>query len=240
MNSSPKNNLLLLFDNDCIECRFIRRYKRFSVEVEHNGQRFWAHTNNTGSMMGLLRPGQKVFLSRAKNPNRKLLYTLEMVDIGGMWTGVNTLVPNRMLKTGWTHKQIKELQPFYSFQSEVKKGNSRLDACVGNDQKQLWIEAKNVTLVEDEIAIFPDAVTLRGQKHLKTLIDLSQQGIDTALFFFIQRSDAKCFAPADYIDPDYARLFYQAIDAGVQIWPYQAVLSTQGIGIGTCLKVIHQ
>ncbi|KPA15899.1 XRE family transcriptional regulator [Candidatus Magnetomorum sp. HK-1] len=231
--------MLINFDQNCIEARFIRRFKRFSVEVEYKGKKLWAHTNNTGSMMGLLRTGQKVYLSHSQNIKRKMPYTLELVQLGDMWVGVNTLVPNRILKLGFQYKQIEGLKSFQSFKSEVKRGDSRLDACAKKGETQLWIEAKNVTMVEDEIAAFPDAVTLRGQKHLRALIDMSKQGISTALFFFIQRSDGKCFAPADYIDPVYADLFYQAVDVGVQIWPYQAVISKKGIDIGNCLKIVH-
>ena len=239
MIESLNHSILIPFKQNCIKALFIRRYKRFTIEVDHNGDRFWVHTNNTGSMMGLLRPGREVFLSRSENPNRKLPYTLEMINTGDTWVGVNTLVPNRILKLGWQHQQIQQLQSYKSFKSEVKTGDSRLDACFYHENKTLWVEAKNVTLVEDDVASFPDAVTVRGQKHIQTLIQLCQQGMKTALFFFIQRTDAKCFSPADYIDPVYAKMFYQAIDAGVQIWPYQAVISTKGIGIGNCLKIIR-
>jgi len=188
-------------------------------------------------MLGLLRPGQKIFLSYSSNPKRKLPYTLELVNVHNMWVGVNTLTPNRILKMAWQHKQIQELEPYDQFFSEVKFGNCRFDACVQNSRKKLWIEAKNVTLVEDDIAAFPDAITKRGQKHLETLIEMKNNNIDTALFYFIQRPDGKCFAPADYIDPDYSKLFYSAVKAGVKIWPYQAVITTDGIGIGEKLAL---
>jgi len=224
--------ILIPFNASCITAQFICRHKRFSIEASYQGKRIWAHTNNTGAMMGLLRPGNDIFLSRAQNPKRKLPYTLELVKVHDMWVGVNTLTPNRILKLAWQHKQLQELLPYDQFFSEVKYGNSRFDACVQNSDKKLWIEAKNVTLVEDDIAAFPDAITTRGQKHLETLIQMKRNGMDTALFYFIQRLDGKCFAPADYIDAVYAQLFYDAIKAGVKIWPYQAVISTDGIGIG--------
>jgi len=229
---------LISYQSQCITAQFICRYKRFSVEANYQGERLWAHTNNTGSMMGLLRPGQNILLSRANNPKRKLPYTLELVNIHNTWVGVNTLVPNRILKLAWQHNQLQELKPYDQFFSEVKYGDSRFDACVQNSTKKLWIEAKNVTLVEDDVAAFPDAITTRGQKHLETLIKMKKTGIDTALFFFIQRSDGKCFAPADYIDFKYANLFYDAIKAGVQIWPYQAVITTDGIGIGEKMNIL--
>jgi len=232
--------ILLPFNNQCIEAEFIQRYKRFSIEVSFRGKTLWAHTNNTGSMLGLLRPGQKVWLSRAKNPNRKLPYTLELVRIHDMWVGVNTLTPNRILKKAWEMNHIPELESFDHFSSEVTYGDSRFDTCVSNKDTKLWIEAKNVTLVEDDVAAFPDAITTRGQKHLQTLTQMRQSGLNTALFFLVQRSDAQCFAPADYVDPQYAKLFYAAISEGVQIWVYQANISQSGIGLGDMLPVIYK
>jgi len=232
--------ILIPFQSTCITARFIGRHKRFSIEAHYQGERIWAHTNNTGSMMGLLKPGQDIFLSRSANPKRKLPYTLELVKIHDMWVGVNTLTPNRILKLAWQHKQMKELLPYDQFFAEVKYGDCRFDACLQNRSQKCWVEAKNVTLVEDDIAAFPDAVTKRGQKHLETLIQIKKRGIDTALFFFIQRTDGKCFAPADYIDPTYADLFDEAIQKGVQIWPYQAVITTDGIGIGKKLDILKK
>jgi len=230
--------ILIPYPRQCIKAQFIQRHKRFTIEAMYKGNCIWAHTNNTGSMMGLLRKGQTIFLSPAQNSNRKLPYTLELVNIHGMWIGVNTLTPNRILKQAWYHKQLPELLPYNQFISEVKYGDSRFDACVQTPHKKLWIEAKNVTLVEDEIAAFPDAITTRGQKHLKTLIQMKKDGINTALFYFIQRIDCKCFAPADYIDARYAELFYDAKKEGVAIWPYQADISMQGIGIGRKLDIL--
>jgi sugar fermentation stimulation protein A len=232
--------ILIPFHSTCITAQFICRHKRFSIEAHYQGERIWAHTNNTGSMMGLLKPGQDIFLSLSPNPKRKLPYTLELVKVHDMWVGVNTLTPNRILKLAWQQKQVKELLPYNQFLSEVKFGNSRFDACVFNANDKRWIEAKNVTLVEDDIAAFPDAITTRGQKHLETLIQIKKSGIDTSLFFFIQRTDGKCFAPADYIDTIYADLFYDAMHAGVQIWPYQAVITTEGIGIGQKLDILDK
>jgi len=232
--------ILLPFDKNCITAQFISRYKRFSIEARYQGKRIWAHTNNTGSMLGLLRPGQTIFLSCSNNPKRKLPYTLELVKVHDMWVGVNTLTPNRILKMAWKHHRIQDLKAYDQFYSEVKYDNCRFDACVQNSRKKMWIEAKNVTLVEDEIAAFPDAITTRGQKHLETLIQMKNNHIETALFFLIQRTDGKCFAPADYIDLNYSNLFYKAIQAGVKIWPYQAVISTEGIGMGEKLGILEQ
>jgi sugar fermentation stimulation protein A len=234
------DDMILIPFHSCITAQFICRHKRFSIEAHYQGERIWAHTNNTGAMMGLLRPGQDILLSRSHNPKRKLPYTLELVNVRDMWVGVNTLTPNRILKLAWQYRQMKELLPYDQFLPEVKYGNSRFDACVKNAHDKCWIEAKNVTLVEDDIAAFPDAITTRGQKHLKTLIQMKNSGMETALFFFIQRTDGKCFAPADYIDARYADLFVDAMRAGVQIWPYQAIITTEGIGIGEKIDILEK
>jgi len=157
---------ILTFPEYSLIATFRRREKRFLVEVETQGVKLWVHCNNSGAMLGLLRPGADVLISPASNPRRRLPYTLELVKLGDMWVGVNTLTPNRMLRKAWELSLLTELTPYTHFQSEVKAAHSRLDARLTGDIGTLWIEAKNVTLVEDDVAYFPDAVTQRGQKHL--------------------------------------------------------------------------
>jgi len=218
--------------------KFKRREKRFLVEVERGGESFWVHCNNSGSMLGLLRPEREVLISPALRPGRRLPYTLELVKLGGSWVGVNTLTPNRILQTAWKLGVLSETMGYENFHSEAKIGSSRLDAALSGADGTLWIEAKNVTLVEDGAACFPDAVTQRGQKHLLELMTLAAAGNRVACFYLVQRSDAACFAPADFIDPDYARLFWQAVDRGVEMWPYQASVTPAGIGLGPRLPLI--
>jgi len=232
------NSYLIKFPTNCIQGQFVRRVKRFSVEVDYQNKRIWAHTNNTGAMFGLLRPGAPVLLSQANRPNRKLPYTLELIQSHGVWVGVNTLVPNRLLKQAWLNQIMPELNGYDVFHSEVKMGNCRIDARLSGTHGTLWVEAKNVTLAENDIAYFPDAVTKRGQNHINKLIALSKSGIRVALFFLIQRQDVKCFEPADFIDPDYAVFFYQAMKLGIEIWPYMADISEKGINIGKKLPVL--
>lgn len=223
--------ILLPFPDGCLEARFIRRVKRFSVETEAGGESVWAHTNNSGSMLGLLKPGARAWLSPASNPKRKLKWTLETLSFHGVTCGVNTMTPNRLLKAAHEAGALPETRGYTEFKAEAKIGDSRLDARLEGPQGTLYVEAKNVTLVEDDIAIFPDAVTTRGQKHLRELIRLAGQGIRVASFYLIQRDDCSCFGPADMVDPDFAELFWQAKDAGVEIWPYLASVTDAGIGL---------
>lgn len=232
------------FHAACRHASFIRRIKRFTVEAEaldgpDKGTVLRAHTNNTGSMLGLLRPGSTALLSPAAKPDRKLRYTLEGLELAGAMVGVNTLTPNRMLYKAWQARAMEELDGYDHFQKEARVGQSRLDAHLFGGRGQLWVECKNVTMVEDDAACFPDAVTERGQKHLRELMSLAGTGVRVALFFLVQRPDGRCFGPADFIDPVYADLFYQALDAGVEAWPYVAEVDETSVTLGRRLKVLR-
>lgn len=231
------------FHAPCRPAAFIRRIKRFTVEAEaldgpDKGTVLAAHTNNTGSMLGLLRPGSTALLSPAANPNRKLQYTLEGLELAGSMVGVNTLTPNRMLYAAWQAGTMPELDGYDHFRKEAKVGQSRLDAYLSGQRGELWVECKNVTMVEDSVACFPDAVTERGQKHLRELMALAETGSRVALFFLVQRPDGQCFGPADVVDPVYAELFYEALDKGVEAWPYVAHVDETGISLGHRLEVV--
>ena len=245
----------LPFDPPCIEAAFQRRYKRFIVDAELQvaeegiSETINAHTNNTGSMLGLLRKGNQALFSPADNPKRKLKYTWEAVQVNdfreSFYVGINTLTPNRMLYAAWQAAAMAEMEGYDEFIKEAKTGKSRLDALLTRNEGRrpednLWVECKNVTLVEDDVARFPDAVTERGQKHLRELMELASGGARVALFFLIQRADAKCFGPADFIDPEYARLFYEAVYAGVEVWPYVASVSPEGITLLHKLELVRK
>lgn len=232
------NNILLPLSSHCLEGRFIRRVKRFSVEFEYAGRRLWAHSNNSGSMMGLLRPGIPLLVSPADNPERKLKYTLELVRPGGDWVGVNTLTPNRLLRMAFKAGLLPWAAGYTGFKAEAKRGQSRLDALLtAPGLPPLWVECKNVTLVEDGVAAFPDAVSLRAQKHLGEMEEILREGGRAAFFYCVQRTDARCFAPADYIDPVYAALFYRGLAAGVEAYAHVCPAGPQGIGLGEILPV---
>jgi len=230
---------LISFPEGSLIVRFCRREKRFIVEVEMDEKRFQVHCNNSGSMMGLLRPGSQLLISPALKPGRKLPYTLEMAKPQDVWVGVNTLVPNRVLYLAWKTGLLSELTGYERYRSEAVVGESRLDAMLQGDRGTLWVEAKNVTLVEDDVAYFPDAISLRGQKHLRELMALAHKGHRAACFYLIQREDARCFAPADFIDPAFADLFWQARAKGVEMWPYKATASSEGIRIGPPLPLLN-
>lgn len=241
---------LLPFPPGCVVAILQRRVKRFIIECRLNGQDCLAHSNNSGSMLGLTRPGLPILISPAHTPGRKLPYTLELVCLPGagpagakagtaegfapgLWVGVNTLTPNRLLRAAFTAGRLPWAAGYTQFKAEAKRGDSRLDALLtGPDLPPLWVECKNVTLVEDGRAAFPDAVTVRGQKHLRTMMDIVRSGERAAFFYCVQRADAYCFGPAEYIDPAYAALYFQGLEAGVEAYPHRAVLSSTGVDLG--------
>lgn len=237
MHKASIENQLIQFPEGSRLAKLCRREKRFLVEVEAEGDQFWVHCNNSGSMMGLLRPGATVLISPALRQDRRLPYTLELVHLGSTWVGVNTLIPNRILHLSWQAELLPEVLGYEQFRKEAKIGQSRLDAMLFGPCGTLWVETKNVTLVEDGVAYFPDAVTTRGQKHLRELIRLAHEGNRGACFYLVQRADAQCFGPADFIDPEFADLFREAIKEGVEMWPYLAHVSPEGIGLGPRLPL---
>ena len=239
MSENPDERVLLRYPEGSRLARFLLREKRFLVQVEAAGEEFWVHCNNSGSMLGLLRPGSKVLISPASSQDRRLPCTLELVACDSIWVGVNTLVPNRLLQQAWKAGVLPEVGGYEYYKSEAKTGLSRLDAMLSGPKGSLWVETKNVTLVEEGVAYFPDAVTSRGQKHLRELIHLAHEGVRVACFYLVQRADARCFGPADFIDPQFAALFWEAKKAGVEMWPYRAVVSQEGIGLGPRLPLQH-
>jgi sugar fermentation stimulation protein A len=204
------------------------------VAVDLDGVIQWAHTNNTGSMLGLLRPGSPVLLSGAERPERKLAWTVEAVRLGSggksFWTGVNTSVPNRFLEAAFHARLLPWTRGYTSLRREVAHGESRFDGLLtGHGLPALWVECKNVTLVEDGEAAFPDAVTRRGAKHLAALRRIRADGERAAMLYLVQRPDARCFGPAEYIDPDYAEEYFRAIAGGVEIYPVVAHVAENGV-----------
>jgi sugar fermentation stimulation protein A len=202
----------------------IRRYKRFLADVElASGEIVTAHCPNSGSMKGCSQPGYPVLLSFNDKPHRKLRYTLELVQVNGLWVGINTCLPNKLAFEAIENGIIGELAGYENIRHEVRYGeNSRIDLLLSGSPGLCYVEIKNVTLVEDDVALFPDAVTLRGQKHLRELIQVVRENNRGVIFFVVQRGDAHSLAPADDIDPEYGRLLRLAVENGVEALVYQA------------------
>jgi len=220
--------------------RLIKRYKRFLADVElEDGSVVTAHCPNSGSMKGCALTGSPVFLSRSSNPNRKLPFTWELVFADRQWVGINTGLPNRLVREAIEEGDVEELQGYASIRSEVPYGDhSRIDLLLEGGQGRCFVEVKNVTMVEQGRALFPDAVTTRGQKHLKELMRVVQEGDRGVIFFTVQRGDGESVSPADAIDPEYGRLLRLAMDNGVEAFAYQALVAPEEIRLTKRLPVI--
>ncbi len=219
---------------------FIRRYKRFLADIKlDSGEMITAHCPNSGSMKTCLLPNQPVIVTHHPDPKRKLKYTWEMIYNGSTWIGINTIFANKIVSEAIQKGLIPELFYYNQVLHEKKYGkNSRIDLLLKNNNSICYVEVKNVTLVENNLARFPDAVTTRGQKHLKELMNEIQNGNRAVIFFLIQREDADSFAPADDIDPTYGKLLRDAFHAGVEIMAYQCKLSPEEISIWRKLPVM--
>jgi sugar fermentation stimulation protein A len=213
----------------------VKRYNRFLADVKLlSGEVVTAHCPNSGTMKECSQPGRPVYLSFHDNPKRKLKYTWEMIKMPTSLVGVNTMVPNRLVKKSIEEGRVEELKGFENIKSEVKvPGGSRLDLLLtkGKDEK-CFVEIKNCTLVKEGIAYFPDAVTTRGRKHLVELQHLVSKGTRCAMFFLVQRMDAKSFTTADHIDPAYGKEFRKAKNSGVQVIVYDVVMDLNKIILG--------
>ena len=218
----------------------VKRYKRFLADVTlANGKTVTAHCPNTGSMTKCSEPGRTVYLSVHDNPKRKLKYTWELIQMPESLVGVNTMVPNRLVKKSIESGLIEELRGYREIFSEINVGNSRLDLLLTKEKTdRCYIEIKNCTLVENFTAFFPDAVTSRGRKHFKELQHLVKKGNRCVMFYLIQRMDASRFKPADQIDPQYGVTLRNAVKNHVEILVYDVIISLKSISIGKKIPFI--
>lgn len=225
------------FEQKLLSGKLIRRYKRFLADVElENGEIVTAHCTNTGSMKSCIEINAPVLLSPAKDPNRKTKYTWECIFINNAWIGINTNVPNRIVYEAIVNKTIKGLDGYDFVKREVTFEDSRLDVYAENEKEKCFIEVKNVTMKVGDTAQFPDAKTERGLKHLQTLMRIKEKGMRAVMVYIIQRTDVDSFGLAEHIDPDYANGLRKAINAGVEVFPIQVVVSPDGIEIGKILE----
>ncbi len=217
----------------------LKRYKRFFADIElASGEIITAHCPNTGPMTSVSTVGSLVQISRSDNPKRKLAYTWEMIQVNDnqpTWIGVNTAMPNRIVKLALEQRLFPELGNYSTIRAEVPYGKelkSRVDFLLTNDQTQsnrpIYLEVKSVTLSEGNIALFPDTVTTRGQKHLRELMALVPQ-VRSVMLYFINRSDCTSFAPCDSADSLYGELLREAVERGVEVLPYRFEITPQGI-----------
>jgi len=219
------------FKNKLISGQLIKRYKRFFVDIRIKSQIITAHCPNTGSMGGLLKKGNKVWLSKSDNPNRKLKYTLEIIEDEKSKVGVNTHSANKIVKHALQNNLIRQFKNILEIKAETKFGaNTRFDFLINNKNNKAFIEVKNVTLSrKKKLAEFPDAVTSRGLKHIKELINASKRNYKIYILFLIQRNDCESFTIAKDIDPKYANALGKAIKNKLNILCYDCKFTSKGI-----------
>ncbi len=204
-----------------IRGKFIRRYKRFLTDIElENGEIVTAHCTNTGSLKSCLIPGADVLISPVNDPKRKTRFTWESIKINDIWVGINTQIPNKAVYLAIKKGLLPQFREFHFVQPEVKFGNSRFDLYLENEREKMFIEIKNVTYREGKYALFPDAPTQRGLKHLDELLLAKKKDYRAAMIYIVPRLDAEVFAPARNIHPEYAQKLKKAVEAGVEIYPY--------------------
>ena len=228
------------FDQKLISGEFIKRYKRFFVDVKIGNLTVTAHCPNTGSMMGLLKKGNKVWLSKTDNPKRKLKYTLQVIEDRKSKVGINTHLTNKIVLDALKKKNIEIFKDLIDVKQEVKfNDNTRFDFLVIEKTKKIFIEVKNVTLSRKKsLAEFPDAITLRGLKHIKELLNARKKGYETYLLYVIQREDCSKFKLAKDIDPEYSRFLEKAVKKKLKILCYDCKFSSKGIKLNRKIQVL--
>ena len=219
------------FKEKLLQGTLIKRYKRFFVDINYQNKTITAHCPNSGSMMGLLNKGNSVWFSKASNPERKLKYTLEIVNVDKKLVGINTQLTNKIVLEALNQKRIKNLAKFDHIKTEVKfSDKTRFDFLISNNKEKCFLEVKNVTLVRsNKTAEFPDAITSRGTKHLKELINAKKKGYESYMLYLIQREDCKSFKIANDIDREYKTAFNEALKNGVKMLCYDCKLSDEEI-----------
>lgn len=222
-----------------VEGRFVRRDNRFRVTVEREGRAVAAHLPNSGRLEELLTPGRTCHLADRAAAHRVTDYDLLLVDHHGVLISVDARLPNPLFTEAVEAGRLSPFAGITSIEREVQSGESRLDFRLGDSKGSVcWVETKSVTLVEDGLALFPDAPTKRGQRHLDELKRLARGGTRAAAVFVIQRPDAQVFSPHAEADPDFARAVREARDGGVEIHAVRCAVTRRAIQITKSVPVV--
>ncbi len=228
------------FTKSLIKGKLIRRYKRFFADVKINKKIVTAHCPNTGSMKGLLKEGNEVYLHKNDDPKRKLRYGLEIIKAGKRLVGVNTHLANKIVNHGLENNLIPELKNSNTIKPEVFfDKETRFDFLLEKNNQKIYLEVKNVTLFRDkDTAEFPDAITSRGSKHLLALIDAIKNGYKSYLIFLVQIQSMKKFKIASDIDNEYYKNYLIAKKSGVNFLAYRCKVSPEEIYIEKKIEII--
>jgi sugar fermentation stimulation protein A len=230
------------FSAPLVPATLIRRYKRFLADVQLADGVITAACPNTGSMLGCCEPGSRVWLSESDRATRKYRHTWEIVEVGTVMVGINTALPNALVTEAIGAGAIPELAGYASLRREVAFGEerSRVDLLLEDPARApCYVEVKNVTAaVASGVALFPDAVSDRGAKHLRELMRLKAAGLRPVQLYCVQRGDVGEVRPADAIDPEYGRTLRRALEAGVEVMAYRANVTPNEIRLEERIPVV--
>jgi sugar fermentation stimulation protein A len=234
------------FASPLVPGRLVKRYKRFLADVVlDTGETVTATCPNTGSMMGLVEPGLRVWLSESDSATRKYRHTWEIVETdlghGPVLVGINTGHPNRLVTEAIGSRLVPELCDYPSLRREVRYGlNSRIDLLLESPSRGLaYVEVKNVHMMRTSgLAEFPDSVTERGVKHLGELMGMVREGHRAVMVFLIQRADAERLSLARDVDAGYGTAFDAAIAAGVEAVALRCTVTPDGIDVTTAIPIV--
>ena len=225
--------------------KILRRYKRFLADVDlDDGRRVTAHCPNTGSMRTCWEPGAPVQLVHSDNPKRKLAWTLERVDMGEGWIGVNTHRVNTLIAEAASGGEIPGLEALRDVRREVRVGETaghpaaRLDLLLSGECGQAYVEVKNVTLLEEGRLLFPDAVSARATRHLQVLQGLADSGRRAVILFALNRPEGQSFSPAESIDPVYAATLREVVANGVEVVAVRLRHGPRGIDVAGSVETV--
>lgn len=221
--------------NNIVEGKFLSRPNRFIANVEINGKTETVHVKNTGRCRELLVPNATVFLEKSDNPLRKTEYDLVAVYKGEMLINMDSQVPNDVafewLKSGNLFSKDAKIR------REVKYKNSRFDFYIEDGNRKIFLEVKGCTLEQDGIALFPDAPTERGVKHIEELIGCSKEGFEAYILFVIQMKGVKVFKPNDNTHKKFGDTLREAKKTGVNILAYNCTVTPDSINIDKEVKI---
>jgi sugar fermentation stimulation protein A len=217
--------------------RFVRRDNRFRVTVQLDRGLVAAHLPNSGRLTELLTPGRACWLAEFDSLHRKTSYDLVLVEYAGVLVSVDARLPNTLFAEALTAGRLEPFRRYDHVEREVRRGESRLDFRLSGSTGICWVEVKSVTLVEEGVARFPDAPTVRGTRHLRELIAAVGQGEGAAVVFVVQRPDARCFAPHIRADAAFAAALGEAASAGVGVHAWTCEVSQRSVIMGRQIPV---
>jgi len=230
------------FENELISGVFIKRYKRFFVDIKLKNKIVTAHCPNPGSMFKLLNEGNRAWITKSNNDKRKLKHTLQILEVNERKFCVNTHISNKIVQESLENNLIEELRDYILLRSEKKFGNNtRFDFLLYNkkNNKKAFLEVKSVSLNrKKDHAEFPDSITSRGKKHLENLVLANRQGYESYLMFLIQIERCKSFGIASDIDPEYFKIFKEAIKKNIKVLCYDCKFTSKGIEINNKIKIL--